>query len=165
MQEAIEEQGGVVQREASTGTWHVSLRLPARAPSEADEAPVRRVERTGRLLLVEPDPQHRSAIERFLGSLGHDVIAAGSAGDALLLTEQAEAVDLAIIALIMAHLDGAELYRRLRSRGYCDRVVFMTAADPRQVEGFTLPAGAPVLFKPLDPDSLVRTIDEMLDRL
>ncbi len=105
-----------------------------------------------RLLLVEDDDALREALHRVLLRAGHEVFAARSPGDALLLVEaQSKPLDLVLSDVEMPLLDGPALVARLRQRQPGLPAVFMSAhvapATIAEEDG-------PLLAKPFDDDAL-----------
>ena len=68
-----------------------------------------------RLLIVEDEPDTREAIVRFLEDYGAQVVAVGTAREALDLSE-AETFDVLVSDIGMPGMDGYELIRAIRSR-------------------------------------------------
>jgi DNA-binding NtrC family response regulator len=66
-----------------------------------------------RILIVDDEVAIRKALERFLGGLGYEVFVAANGEDALSLLEK-EAVDLALVDLVMPKIDGIEFIKRMK---------------------------------------------------
>lgn len=126
------------------GGAQITLRLPLRRVGAAAEPKL--------VLLVEDRPEIRETVREMLRALGHAVIEAGSADEAMALA------DVAGIGLILSDinlpgtLSGVDLAEALAARGHPARICLMTSlppADPRR-------AGArfPVLAKPFDTAAL-----------
>jgi signal transduction histidine kinase len=100
----------------------------ARAPSLV-LPPVQQPHARGRILVVDDDSSVLVVIARVLHGL-HDVVARDDARDALDLIEGGERYDLVLCDLTMPHLDGTELYERVRSidPAQASRFVFITGA-------------------------------------
>lgn len=100
----------------------------ARAPSLVP-TPVQQPHARGRILVVDDDSSVLVVIARVLHGL-HDVVARDDARDALDLIETGERYDLVLCDLTMPHLDGTELYERVRSidPAQASRFVFITGA-------------------------------------
>lgn len=68
-----------------------------------------------RVLLIDDEPQVRSAVGRFLRTLGHDVLEAAGGNEALRLADRLR-VDLVITDVNMPDGDGIEVMMALRRR-------------------------------------------------
>ncbi len=66
-----------------------------------------------RILIVDDEVAIRKALERFLGGLKYDVFAAKDGEEALAILAR-EAIDLALVDLVMPKVDGIELIRRMK---------------------------------------------------
>ncbi len=66
-----------------------------------------------RILIVDDEVAIRKALERFLGSLGYDVFSAGDGEEATKILDE-EAIDLALVDLVMPKVDGVELIKRMK---------------------------------------------------
>ena len=119
---------------------------------------------TGSLLLVEDDRGVRESLARALELEGFDVSTApdGSAGLDMISTHSPDAV---ILDVMMPHLDGLQVARRLRSVGNLTPILMLTARHEvsSRVEG--LDAGADdYLVKPFALDELLARIRALLRR-
>ena len=112
----------------------------------------------GRLLLVEDDPQLREATRRILHDAGYDVLVAGDGAEALALVDDPSVeIDAVVSDVVMPILTGDELARELQRRTPRLPIVLMTGYDSAP-----LPLDQPVLLKPVDAQSLLRAIEEVL---
>lgn len=78
------------------------------------------------ILVVDDEVAIRRALERFLTSLGYQVWGVGDAEDAMKVMEK-EAIDLALVDLVMPQVDGVELIRRLKTINPAIVAIVMTA--------------------------------------
>ncbi len=101
-----------------------TAREPSQHPTPAPPPHAR-----GRILVVDDDTSVLVVIARVLHGL-HDVVARDDARDALDLIETGERYDLVLCDLTMPHLDGTELYERVRAIDVeqAERFVFITGA-------------------------------------
>ncbi|MFO0629442.1 MAG: response regulator [Polyangiales bacterium] len=108
--------------------------------------------RPARLLLVDDDDELREALHRVLQRAGHEVLAARSPGDALLLVEaHPQPLDLVLSDVEMPLLDGPSLVARLRQRQPGLPAVFMSAhIAPTSIAA----EDGPLLAKPFREDAL-----------
>lgn len=107
------------------------------------------------ILLVEDDILIRSNTAEMLIELGHDVIEAGSAGEAL-SAMKAEPVQVLITDLGLPDMNGGELSRHARALSPGLGVVFATG-ETHLPEGS--PAGAVLLRKPYDEVALKTAVE------
>lgn len=90
------------------------------------------INRPMRVLVVDDEPSIRSFAVRVLQDAGYAVDEAADGYDALSIVDQEGPFDLFVIDVVMPHLPGDELARRLRQRdpdvnvlyftGHCDRL-------------------------------------------
>ncbi len=112
------------------------------------------------VLVVDDEPAIRSAVARYLTSLGHIVEVAASGREALdRLTSRA--FDLILLDLRMPDMAGDALYRELiaRDAAHAGRIVFITgeSATP-DTQSFLEASGRPVIGKPFSLDDLRRAL-------
>ncbi|MDE1157108.1 MAG: response regulator [Neorhizobium sp.] len=112
------------------------------------------------VLLVEDDALIRSNTAEMLCELGHDVIEAGSAGEALAVIE-AEAVTVLVTDLGLPDMNGGELARHALALQPSLALVFATGETH-------LPSGSPdvavLLRKPYDEVALKGAVDTAIHR-
>ena len=98
------------------------------------------------------------ALERFLSSEGHAVVAVGSGSEAIWRAEGDELFDVLLIDLRMPDVSGQQLFERWRRerRELSERVVFITgdivSAD---LQTFLRAAGRPYISKPFEFTAIV----------
>ena len=117
-----------------------------------------------RLLVIEDDRAVRQALERALSFDGYEVSSAndGSEGLAKVLDEQPDAI---VLDVMMPHVDGLEVCRRLRARGDTTPILVLTARDTVGDRVAGLDAGADdYLVKPFALDELLARIRALLRR-
>ncbi|HEX9858483.1 MAG TPA: PAS-domain containing protein, partial [Paracoccaceae bacterium] len=130
----------------ATGGAQVTLRLPLRRVGAAAEPKL--------VLLVEDRPEIRETVREMLRSLGHAVIEAGSADEAMALAE------VPGIGLILSDinlpgtLSGVDLAEALAARGHPARICLMTSLPPADARRARAGARFPVLAKPFDAAAL-----------
>jgi DNA-binding response OmpR family regulator len=108
-----------------------------------------------RILVVDDDPNARSALAEILGDEGYDVRTAGDGLTALAMVRDF-LPDVLITDVRMPNLDGLGLARSVESASQVPSVIFMSASWPRP------PEGAAVLYKPIDVNRLLAAVDETL---
>jgi DNA-binding response OmpR family regulator len=117
----------------------------------------------GRLLLVEDDDDIRLAIRMLLEDEGFEVVEAAS-GEEGLVRFQPDAIDLALVDLLLPGLAGLDVVRTLRATSPVPIIVVTAQADSREVVA-GLEAGADdYVTKPFVPAELVARIKALLRR-
>lgn len=116
----------------------------------------------GRILLVEDEPEVRSAMERLITRLGHAVRGASSAEQA----DQwmvAERFDVCLLDIQLPRMTGLEFLDWAQSRDPEMAVIMMTGIDVPEVAMECLDHGARTyLVKPVDADFLRRALRDAL---
>jgi two-component system response regulator MprA len=117
-----------------------------------------------RILVVDDEPAVREAVDRALRLEGYDTELAADGAQALeALADRAH--DALVLDLLMPHVDGLEVCRRLRAAGDRTPVLVLTARDgiPDRVRG--LDAGADdYLVKPFALEELLARLRALLRR-
>jgi CheY-like chemotaxis protein len=139
--------GTVTLSNRPEGGATVTLRLPLRHAAGPDRAEPLLV------LLVEDREEIRADVRAMLRALGHNVIEAASADEALALSDL-PGLDLVLSDIgLPGAMSGLDLAAALRSRGHPARIVLMTslpAGDAQRARAGTLP----VLSKPFTATDL-----------
>lgn len=135
---------------------------PVEAPVvvEAPAAP-----KLERVLVVDDEESIRGLVSRILSRQGYQVIEAGSAEEALVMTETLpEAVEAVVSDVMLPGMRGPEMVLRLRKKYPDLRVLYISgyAEDPDLVAGL-LPSGEGFLQKPFSVQALVGGVRGVLD--
>src|SRR5262249_32293863 len=119
------------------------------------------------ILIVDDEQSVRDALRRALTMQGYEVELASDGEEALLkLRSNPNAVDLAIVDILMPRLDGLELTRRLRADGSELPILMLTARDQVADRVAGLEAGADdYLVKPFALEELIARVRALLRRL
>jgi len=117
------------------------------------------------VLLVEDERQVRTIAENILRRQGYNVIVAQNAGDALLICEREPgAIELMLTDVVMPHLSGPELAKRLAGLRPDMKVLFMSGyTDDSALRHGAVEGGVGFLQKPITPALLARKVREVLD--
>jgi len=116
-----------------------------------------------RILVVDDDPYIRELVRTFLEREGIDVQEAVDGVDALCKLESSKA-DMVILDVMMPHMDGWELCRRLRQAGDFPLLMLTAKGEMEEkVRGFQLGADD-YLVKPFEPVELVARVQALLKR-
>jgi two-component system response regulator MprA len=118
----------------------------------------------GRLLVAEDDRGVREALERALRFEGYELLTANDGADALDQVASSEP-DLVILDVMMPHVDGLTVCRRMRERGIRTPVLMLTARHEVSDRVAGLDAGADdYLVKPFALDELLARVRALLRR-
>src|SRR5512143_589975 len=120
-----------------------------------------------RILIVDDKEENLTLLEDLLSGYGHTVVTARNGADALAEARRCPP-DLLIADILMPVMDGFTLCREWRQ----DRLLkgrpfmFLTATyTDFKDEEFALELGADrFLLKPVEPDVLIRQIDDLLEK-
>ena len=120
---------------------------------------------TETVLLVEDERQVRTIAENILRRHGYNVLVAQNAGDALLICERETcAIHLLLTDVVMPHVSGPELAKRLARLRPDMKVLFMSGyTDDSAVRHGALEGTVSFLQKPITPALLGRKVREVLD--
>jgi CheY-like chemotaxis protein len=134
----------------------------AASPALSDSQILRTLDFSGVVaLIVEDDGDARELTKRILADAGATVVEAASAEEALACVVSTKA-NILISDIGMAHQDGYQLVRRLRSAGYGADVlpaIALTAFARMEDRSEALAAGfQDHLVKPLDPQTLISRV-------
>ncbi len=110
----------------------------------------------GTVLLVEDDPRVRASVKDALQRIGYQVLEAQGPGEALFLAgEYREKIDLLLTDVVMPHMNGPELARRIRETIPQIRLLFMTGyTESAIVHQEVMKAKVPLIHKPFSHDDL-----------
>ncbi len=112
------------------------------------------------VLLVEDEGAVRRPTAYALRQFGYEVLEASTAGEALLIAEQVEHIDVILSDMVMPRMSGAELVERLHLRRPELKVVFMSGYASEELD--QVPEH-PFVAKPFKPKSLAQVLREVLD--
>ena len=118
---------------------------------------------SGRVLLVEDDPNVRAVVLRELVGRGYDVTEASDGESALERARRAVSpFDAVITDLAMPNMDGLALARHLGKSHPALPVLFISGHPDDQAMRDILESGRPLLQKPFTGEELIRRLDEVL---
>lgn len=146
-------------RDHAEHTPVVPVARAARPPAALDRV-------TGRILVVDDNPDNRELLQRRLSRVGHDVATAADGGAALTRMEQ-DAFDLVLLDLVMPVLDGTEVLRRLKEDEHLRHVpvIVISGMDELPSVALCIQLGADdYLTKPFEPVLLDARIRACLEK-
>lgn len=119
---------------------------------------------TGRILVVDDEPNVRLVFRTALEAVGHEVTEAVDGEDALRKLRGGR-FDLALLDLRMPVMDGMETLQRIRDENLNVPVIMITAhgSIPDAVEAMRLGA-IDFVSKPVTPEPLRRAVADLLER-
>ena len=146
----------------ATFTVKLPLSHNAVSPALSDSMTLRALDFSGIVaLIVDDDGDARDLTKRVLADVGATVVEASTAEEALASVASSKA-NILISDIGMAHQDGYQLVRRLRSAGYSAEAlpaIALTAFARMEDRSEALAAGfQDHLVKPLDPATLVSRV-------
>jgi len=161
--------GRIEARNAADGGAVFEVTL-ARAPGAKiaavapGTAPDRSDKRTGKILVVDDDPDIVAVVCAFLEPLGYEVATASSADQALELAA-AQPFDVVICDVGMPRTNGLEAAEMLQRSGFRGKLVLMTGWDSAGIRNDRRAAEADlILAKPFLGAELLDAIDSLLAR-
>lgn len=117
------------------------------------------------VLLVEDEDMVRSLAKRILERYGYTVFSAPSGVEALRAhRDRIQEVDLLVTDVVMPHMNGRELYDKLKALRPKLRALFMSGYPAEVIERQGAQSGAlPFIEKPFHAEDLMRKVREVLD--
>ncbi len=109
------------------------------------------------ILVVDDEPPIRQLVARILERKGHRVIQCGDATTALAVTDT---IDLLLVDFVLPDMNGRDLTAKLREARPTLPVILMSGflPDPELAP----PAPSTFMQKPMTPQVVVDTVDQML---
>lgn len=157
---------GTLRVDRGTGGTRVSIVLPPMAEPTSDARAFAAVGSES-VLVVEDEAMVRDIVRRTLEPAGYVVVEAADPITALDILERGEtAIDLLLSDIVMQHMPGTELVRRVRERWPLVRVLYMSGYghDQTVIEDLA-DDGPPLLAKPFTQYELLAAVRGALDLL
>jgi signal transduction histidine kinase/DNA-binding LacI/PurR family transcriptional regulator/CheY-like chemotaxis protein len=165
----VQQSGGQIQVRSAPHqgtTFEIYLRHASQQEDEVQEVAVSpdSVRGTETVLLVEDDPDVRTAARRFLASHGYDVLVAVDGVDALrIIEEYKDRLDLVITDVVMPNMGGRELASTLRESRPELPVLFVSGYASSSARQSLSDEDVQLLEKPFTAQTLVARVRELLD--
>lgn len=138
------------------------LARAASGPRRAGQARILRAVSARRILVVDDDPLVRWSLAERLRDAGHDIIEAGTGGEALELAEQG--ADLVLLDYKLPDEDGLTVLKKLRDLDPDTPVVMLTAHTSVDTIVEAMKAGAfDYATKPFDLDDMALRVTRALE--
>ncbi|MBN2340939.1 MAG: response regulator [Deltaproteobacteria bacterium] len=161
--------GATLSYEVKEEKLSLTLSLPMAKPTPTRiPAPPTRVhtrpERRGTILIVDDEPAIIRSTRRILEK-DHDILAAGTAEEALDIMRANQHIDILLLDVFMPGMSGLELAETLKrmSSPLAQRIIFMTGgASNVEITKFMNESNAPMLEKPIDIPLLNALISDMI---
>jgi two-component system, cell cycle sensor histidine kinase and response regulator CckA len=167
----VQQSGGVirVESEPGKGTLFVICLPPAQGEVEIpDHRPGRdpRIhDLSGRVLVVEDDPDVRAVAHKILARSGLKVRVAEDAETGIRILEEEGGIDLVLTDLVLPRMKGRELVDRIRDRWPALPIIVMSGyAEGSPGSRQDLPSEVAFIPKPFTPEALLREVGERLER-
>ncbi len=122
-------------------------------------------EGTETILVAEDEESVRELVSEVLEEFGYTVLQASDGAEALeIAANTTERIDLLLSDVVMPHVNGIELTKRLKKDMPDIKVILMSGyADDSTIPDTIQKLGAPFLPKPFSPISLTQTLRMVLD--
>jgi signal transduction histidine kinase len=147
----------------------VSIPSPAGAPADAAAGPTAGagpgpIDGVADILVVDDDQDVAHIVDVLLQPLGHRIVTATSADQALDLAGR-KSFDVILCDVGMPRRSGLDICHSLRTSGYAGKIVLMTGWDGERIQADRRAAGCDLLLKkPFLGSDLVRVVENMLAR-
>jgi CheY-like chemotaxis protein len=118
------------------------------------------------IIVAEDEPQVRKSLRLILHHNGYKIIEAENGADAVRkFQENRSAVSLILLDVIMPVKNGREAYEKIKSIEPSVKTIFMSGyTDDIIAKKGLLEEGFDLISKPINPDTLIRKIRDVLDR-
>lgn len=114
-----------------------------------------------RILIVDDEEMDRFFQSYVLTDAGHELLFAAH-GQAAIKVWQDHAIDLVITDLAMPQLNGLRLIKSIMELDPDARIIAVSGVNAEQLDLAEDFGAMRTLFKPVDPDTLLETVEEVL---
>ncbi len=152
--DTIKLSGGRVTLENTAKGARITIRLPLRIATSANTPLL--------VLLVEDTPEIRETVREMLIQIGHNVLEAATADEAVTLAD-VDGLDLILSDIRLgAGANGAEILKKLKETGLSATCALMSSLPKNDAERATANRVFPILSKPFEPADLSRFIQKVM---
>jgi two-component system, cell cycle sensor histidine kinase and response regulator CckA len=160
--------GSIAVNSAPAQGTTIRIYLPKEAAPAAECAPASAGKGTlkkGTILIVEKDPAILKVAHRMIAACGYRVYTASVAAEAeKVMVDHGQAVDLALIDVMMPGRDGPRLFASWKKKYPQLRVLFMSGhMDSALINEKILGRGLPFIQKPFTPEALTLKVAESME--
>lgn len=111
------------------------------------------------ILIVEDDADVRDALADLLQSRGYRVSSADDGAKALRWLRESDAPGLILLDLMMPVMDGHEFIAQRNADPVLAGIPVVVISAGRHPRGSVVPGAAEILYKPFQPDHLIRIVE------
>ena len=165
----VQQSGAMIKVESKPGKGS-SFRVyfpcvQEKADQTASSKPPRPAGGTETILVVEDDVMVRKVTVKILERLGYNVLTAASGGDAMVMSEIHKGkIDLLLTDVIMPHINGKELAKKLVTSHPDLKVLYMSGYTKDTIAKHdVLEQGVHIISKPFSSTNLAVRIRDILD--
>jgi len=115
------------------------------------------------ILVVDDDTDLREGLADLLQSRGYRVLTADDGAKALRWLRKSDAPSLILLDLMMPVMDGHEFIAQRSADPVLTRIPVVVISAGLHPRGSVVPGAAEVLYKPFDPDNLMRIVQRYCD--
>jgi CheY-like chemotaxis protein len=120
-----------------------------------------------RILIVDDEQMERLQLAAILEGAGHELLFAKDGRGALESFNHGvyyyAPIDLVITDIAMPRLNGLQLIREIRKRGYRVPIIAVSGVSAEQLDLAEDFGADSILYKPLDPEKLAAAVEQELD--
>ncbi|MBX7139338.1 MAG: response regulator [Oligoflexia bacterium] len=157
--------GGVtIESRPGQGTT-VAIYLPAERQSDSN-ARSQRLKTPGapQILVIDDDSMVLATMESLLNDMGYNCLVADDYRNALqLIRARQHELSLVLLDAVMPGMDGVALLRRIKRIAGTLKVVGFSGAPPELTRSMLEAGALKILRKPVDPETLRRTVREIIE--
>jgi len=111
------------------------------------------------ILIVDDDADLRDALTDLLESRGYRISSADDGAKALRWLRESDAPSLILLDLMMPVMDGHEFIAQRNADPVLAGIPVVVISAGRHPRGSVVPGSAGVLYKPFEPDQLIRIVE------
>jgi signal transduction histidine kinase/ActR/RegA family two-component response regulator/PAS domain-containing protein len=166
----VQQHEGMIHVESEFGvgsTFKLYLPLVERKATSPRQSSTSEIQGgTERILIADDEPPIRNILKRILCRAGYDVVCAKDGVEALaVFSEAPDRFDLVILDILMPGMSGLEVEAQVRALSAEKPIIFSSGYPGSNINSESSEVADRVLLtKPYEPNMLLRTVREVLDR-